>query len=89
LLARHSDGDHENQGSGTDHHPQRGEGETYFVTAKGVVGKTENFPKDQFGWTARRRGGSRHTDLDATRYRGKGAMTRILQVQPLEILTGG
>ena len=46
LLARHPDGDHQNQRSRANHHAQRRQRETHLVAAESVVGKAENLPQD-------------------------------------------
>src|SRR5579864_4463871 len=61
LLPGHTDGDHKNEGSSTNDHSQGGERKAHLVAAERVIGETDNFPENQFRWTARRRGSSRHT----------------------------
>ena len=42
LLARHSNGDHQDQGSRADYHPQGGQRKADFVAAKILVSESKN-----------------------------------------------
>ena len=57
LLAGHADGNYENQRCGTDYHAEGGQGETYFVAAKGVIGESQDFSESHFWPQARTHGG--------------------------------
>ena len=69
LLASHADGDYQNEGSGPNHHAERGQGKTYFIAAESIVGEAENLTIDETRPRPGRscRSAGRHSGLDATR----------------------
>ncbi len=60
LTAGHADGDHQDQGCGSDHHSQRSEDEAHLVAAESVVGETHDFAQGHFGPKALGDQGSSH-----------------------------
>jgi hypothetical protein len=52
LLARHADGDHEDQRGRADHHAKSGESEAQFVAAESVIAKTDDLAENQLGRTS-------------------------------------
>src|SRR5262249_32398062 len=87
LLAGHSNGYDQDQGSSADDHAQRGQGEANLVAAEGIVGKTENLAKHQLGRTLGRGGEYGHGPLDATRPGGGAQLSAT--ARHLRVLSSG
>src|SRR5581483_9687718 len=58
LLAGETDGDNEDERRGTDDHAERGQHETYSVSAEGFVGELGDLAEDELRFAAVRRDGT-------------------------------